>query len=362
MRTRVDYDRVRRQPRLVEVIEEASHVVIDGLDAPEVPLHVPLVLELRQLVARLEGKVLARLAVDEAQLGHIVRHRDLARRDEGVRGEFELADLVAAFRLREPEVVVAHVGLDAHLGDGGRLRAVLVVVRKGLGQLDRIAVQVAVLRVALPRAVRRLVVAHGEERSGRIPVPDKVDRFVRDDVGGVAHLAVHAALVDEERVEVGSLAGQDVPRIEAGRFVRLALAEVPLADHGGLVSVRAEMLGDVWQILCDLGVERRNVVHICRSRWVSLSGAKDRRSRTSRTVVSSGQDGCATRRADRVGHVAVVEAHAFFGEPVEVRRRVDGGAVAADRFRGMVVRHNEQDVGRGYRRGRHGESLCTQEE
>lgn len=84
------------------------------------------------------------------QLGHIVRHRDLARRDEGVRGEFELADLVAAFRLREPEVVVAHVGLDAHLGDGGGLRAVLVVVRKGLGQLDRIAVQVAVLRVALP--------------------------------------------------------------------------------------------------------------------------------------------------------------------------------------------------------------------
>ena len=67
-------------------------------------------------------------------------------------------------------------------------------------------------------------------------------------------------------------------------------------------------------------------------------------------VVGAGHDGGARGRADGVCGVAVVEFHAFYRPAVEVRSVVDGCTVAADRFRRMVIGHDEDDVGFG----RHG--------
>ena len=68
--------------------------------------------------------------------------------------------------------------------------AVGVVVAEGFRQRDAAGcVACPVARVVLPVAVRRLVVAHQEDRrraAGTGVAADEVDRHVGDDIGGVA--------------------------------------------------------------------------------------------------------------------------------------------------------------------------------
>ena len=91
-------------------------------------------------------------------------------------------------------------------------------------------------------------------------------------------------------------------------------------------------------------------------------------------AVLAGEDHAAAGRADGVRAEAVVEAHALLGDAVDVGRLVDLAAIGADGVRGMVVRHDVQDVrtlragpeqarehggsgaGREPARGNHGES------
>ena len=68
--------------------------------------------------------------------------------------------------------------------------------------------------------------------------------------------------------------------------------------------------------------------------------------------VGAGEDCCAGGRADAVVDVAVVEAHSFLGEAVEVRGVVYAGAIAGESFAGVVVGHDEEDV-RSCGRGSH---------
>ena len=62
-------------------------------------------------------------------------------------------------------------------------------------------------------------------------------------------------------------------------------------------------------------------------------------------VVRSGDDGRSAGSTDRVCNVAVVEAHSFIGQSVEIWCMVYASAITTDGFGRMVIRHYEDDVG-----------------
>ena len=117
------------------------------------------------------------------------------------------------------------------------------------------------------------------------------------------------------------LAGQDAPGIEARRVGH----QVPLADDGRVVAGLVEQAGKRRLLLL---VERIEVLDA-----VSVG-------------VLAGEDRRPAGRADGVGHEAVGEPHALRGDAVDLRGRVDLRAVAADRLGGVVVGHDEEDIGR----------------
>jgi hypothetical protein len=123
--------------------------------------------------------------------------------------------------------------------------------------------------------------------------------------------------------------------VESGWFMVFPFAEVPFAHHCCLVTACAEMLGDVRNVLVDLGVEGYDAVDV---------------------VVGSREDCCPRWRTDAVGHVAVIEFHAFGSQAIEVGGVVDSCAVAGYRFGGMVIGHDEDDIGAWV--GRHPESTA----
>lgn len=138
----------------------------------------------------------------------------------------------------------------------------LTVVCKRVWELHRIFVQISVLLIAFPAAVRRLVLTHQKEWLFRISALDPVNALIRDDVGRVAGDASLAVGLDELGVPVLALARDDAPVVEAGGLMGLALAEVPLADHGGLVAAGPQVLGHVGQVPAQLGVERHDAVDV----------------------------------------------------------------------------------------------------
>ena len=227
-------------------------------------------------------------------------------------------------RLGEAEIGIGHVVADAHLRFRRGAGAVRVVVRERVGQGDVVPVPVAVTRRALPVAVRRLVVAHQEEGARGVAGLQPVDAHVGDDVGDIAlHLAL-AVGEGEEGVEILALPRQHGPVVEAGRLVARPLPQVPLAEDRRLVAAGPQVLGDVRQAVVDVRVERRDGVDV---------------------VVGAGEDRRARGRADRVRDVAMLEPHAALGQPVDMGRVVDSCAIGRDGLRGVVVGHDEDDVG-----------------
>ena len=172
----------------------------------------------------------------------------------------------------------------------------------------------------LPVPVGSFVVEHQQEGSLRIaPLPQIVDGPVREQVRHVALVPPAPARVDHLGIVVLALPGQDVPMVEAGR---LAL-EVPLADHGRLISGRPQELGEG-----RLGaVESHGVVP-----------------HAVEVAVLAGQDDGPAGGADAVSAEAVVEAHALGRDAVDVRGPVDAAPVTTDSLRSVVVGHDEQDV------------------
>ena len=125
---------------------------------------------------------------------------------------------------------------------------------------------------------------------------------------------------------VHALAGQDLPSVEAGGIA----AKVPFADHAGVVA------GGLKQL-----------------RHRSLRAVEAVEDGDSVPVgVCAGQHGGPARRADGVRDEGVPEEHSLPGEAVEVRGLVDARAVGGDRVSGVVVRHDEDDVGAEGGRGR----------
>ena len=153
-------------------------------------------------------------------------------------------------------------------------RGVVVAQGRRLGDVPVLEL-LAVLLVGRPLAVRRLVVGHEEERLVLRPVLEQVDGEVGDDVGDVALDAPPAVLVVEGRIVVDALPGQDVPVVEARRVA----AQVPLADHGGVVAGLLQ--------------------HLRHGRLRTVEAVEDRHA--VQVAVLAGEDRGPARRADRVG-------------------------------------------------------------
>ena len=127
-----------------------------------------------------------------------------------------------------------HVLDDAHLLFGGRDTAFVLVVEVFGHRIGYVVIQVEVAEVGHPGAVGCFVV--NEEAERFLFVADAVHPVygqVGHDVGGVSFALHPFSVLDELGVVVVALAYQDVPVVKAGRF----RDKVPLADHGGLVSV-----------------------------------------------------------------------------------------------------------------------------
>ncbi len=168
--------------------------------------------------------------------------------------------------------------------------------------------------------MRRLVVAHEEERLLRVALLEPVEGEIGDQVGAVAGVLLAAGGRDEGGIVIDALAGQDVPVVEAGGIGD----QVPLADHGGLIAGALQFLGDVVALGIERFVQRVDAVLV---------------------AVLAGEDRGAAGRADGVGAEAIGEAHAAVGDAVDVRRLVDAAAVGGDGVGGVIVRHDVEDVG-----------------
>ena len=106
---------------------------------------------------------------------------------------------------------------------------------------------------------------------------------------------------------------------------RVAL-KMPFADEGCLIARRLKKLGEgLLRPVKNVGV---------------VANAME-------MAVLSSEDGGPARGAYPVGAKAVVEPHASPSDPVDVRGLVEAAPIAADGLRGVVVGHDEDNVGRG---------------
>ena len=299
----VDDDGVLGEAGLVEIVEHAAEVLVDGSDAAEVVLDVALVAPADEILAgevRLAESGVLRLVggVPDLELfgGEVARGLQL--------------------RVRFGEVV-----RQSHLLHPACAGASLPVVeeRRRLGQVDVVEV-VEVLRPRLPVAVRRLVLEHQHEGPVGVALfPQPLQGQIGEDVGGVADHLLGPLFALQRWVVVGALTLQHSPEVESGRIA----LEVPLADHRRLVARFAEQLGEGDLLAVELD---RIVDHAI---LMAMLAGENRRP---------------TRRADRVTDEAVLEEHPFVRESIDVRRLVEHRAVGADRVRRVVVGEDEEDV------------------
>ncbi len=266
---------------VAQPVGDAPDVVVDGRDAPQVVLHVPLVLPQRELVV---GQPRRRL--------HL-------------------------------EVLLRQVVRDPHRGPPRRRRPRRVVVGEGRRHRDRVGVQVGVRRVRLPRPVRRLVPDQHAPRVVTVQRLEPPQRQVRDDVRRVAGLGAQAARGAERRVVVLPLVDQHVPVVEPLRVVAVTVAHVPLADHRGAVARVAQLRDERRLARVDRRRERRHAVHV---------------------AVRPREDGRPRRRAQRVRDVAPLQPHPARTDLVDPRCRVHHRPVRPDGVRGVVVGQHEHDV------------------
>ena len=226
----------------------------------------------------------------------------------------------------------------------GEHAADLVVHRRrarGVGAAGRILDVLVVVEVLLRRLIGRVRRVEGqieEERGGRVVLVDELHRVVAEERGRIALLlddlvvAVpvdHAVLLVREVVDLADQ--RAVLVVEAalpGPVLPVGVAEVPLADDGGVVAGLLERLGQ--QPLVGrqaVGVALRN----------------DRRLQAVAQRIAPGHQGGARRRAHRLG-VELLELRALGGELVEVRR-LDVRAVEADVLPAEIVGDDVEDVG-----------------
>src|SRR5262249_23134844 len=147
---------------------------------------------------------------------------------------------------------------------------------------------------------------------------EEIDGKVGDEVGDVAGMFLAFTHLDQDGIVIEPLAGKDVPVVEAGGVA----AEVPFADHAGVIAGGLEVLGER-RLAAVEAVEDGDAVHV---------------------GIFAGEDGRPAGGADGIGDQATVEAHPLPGDAVDLRCLVDFAAVGADGVGGVIVGHDVQDV------------------
>ena len=150
---RVDHDGVFREAFLVQVIEHAADVFIEGFYGREVVVEVALITPAQEVGAGEFGG--AELRVARLVIG--VPRGALLGREAGWRDEFR--------------VEVGEGFFDRHvlIALGGAATGVRVEQRRGLG-INAVAIEIEVAQRRRPLAVRRLVLAHEEKRFGFVAI------------------------------------------------------------------------------------------------------------------------------------------------------------------------------------------------
>ncbi len=329
-------------------VDAGDHLVADsacrpraGADAEE--RHPHRLLVGRPLVDE------AVLTPEKAVVAHVDDHR---RVGEAVLGE-PRADAGHRFVHREERLALGAVEIgEWHRvleGELGAVPAVSLVShpeglsRCGIGLLrvchegrERlVAVAADMPGRRLEVAVDPLVREVGEEglvvfRRGREPVEAVVGKFV----GDVALLRHRAAVeiehgrrpVGPRRAgQVGAVATERHPAVEAGLRRVGRLADVPLAEESRAVADPLQQFGKEHRA----GAEAGSVV----DHAVGVG-------------VVTGEDRRTARRAERRRHECIPEPHAVAGERVEPRRLDEGMARASQKIVAVVVGEDKDDVPR----------------
>ena len=178
-----------------------------------------------------------------------------------------------------------------------------------------------------------------EAEGSGVGLGEEIEGHVGGDVGDVAGVLFAFAVFDEFGIEIDALAGEDAPGIEAAGVV----AEVPFADDAGAVAGFLE----------EFGVGGEGGVHGF-DRVFAFGVAED----LIDVGEGSGEAGGAGGGAEGVRDKGVCESDAFVGEAVHVGSFEEFVAVAAHEGDGLVVGHDEEDVGSGGG-GEGGEELAT---
>ena len=308
----VDHDGVFGQAGGIEVVEDLTHVVIDPLNAGEVVAHVVLIFPLDQ---RFTGEG---FAVDRDGHGFFARPG----------AELGALEVV---RRHELEVAVSQVAGDGLFVFGERGGAGGVVVKQGrrLGN-HPVFEQGLVALVGFPRAVGSLLVQHKEERFVGRARFQEFDPEIAGDVGAVPFDVESTVRGEEGGIPILTLAGEHDPAVKSGRVA----AEVPFADHAGVVAPGLQVFGDGVAGAVET-VEHRDPIEM---------------------RILTRQQGGAAGRADGVGNERISEARTAAGEAIEVRGGVDLRTVGRDRILGVIVRENEEDIRAGGGGGERGEA------
>src|SRR5439155_3061207 len=128
---------------------------------------------------------------------------------------------------------------------------------------------------------------------------------IGDQIGAITPVLFPLAAIDEDRVVVHSLAGQDVPIVEA----RGVAGEVPLADHGSLITGVLQFLGNVISLRIERVRQRVNAVPV---------------------AVLASQDGGAAWRADRIRAEAIRHANTTAADAIDVGSMIHPAAISGD--------------------------------
>ena len=149
--------------------------------------------------------------------------------------------------------------------------------------------------------------------------------LVGEAVGEVAFGFLVGAVDVEGLVEVGALALERDPVVEAFSRLVVVVSHVPFADHGGAVAGGLEVFGVEAGAIGDgaLVIDDAVVVHVL-----------------------AGEDGGAGGGAEGGGDESVLHVGAFFGHAVEVGgfEEVGGVGVAGEEIVAVVVGEDDDDV------------------
>ena len=216
--------------------------------------------------------------------------------------------------------------------------------------LDRTAVrrrrpvgELLFLERRLPGPVRRRVVERQIERASTVPF-DEVARPVGEDMGEIPPPRRDFLAVEREIAPVlvpvaevrraGALQPEELVKARFQRPEARRLAAVPLAEEARPVASAREQ-------------PRQRGKFRLEPEGIAVDPVQERLGEPGRVArrVAPGQQGDARRRAGRRAGVAVGEANALGGEPVDVRGDVVGPAAAGEISPSEVVGEHEDDVG-----------------